>query len=165
MFKRLLVFLCVLCMCTNGMASETGRIYDNADLFTPEEESFLADQISKFQMSTAMDFVLLTSIEELQDGSQQQKADDFYDEGGFGMGRSSSGILYLIDMYNRIPYISTCGEMILYMTDSRLNAAHEVAYDSLKSGNYALAVVQLMAAVKAFVYSGIPIGQYTYSAE
>lgn len=157
MFKRVLVFLCVLCMCTNAVASETGRIYDNADLFTPEEEAFLADLINNFQMSTAMDFVLLTSDEELQNDSQQQKADSFYDEGGFGMGRNNSGMLYLIDMYNRIPYISTCGDLITYMNGSRLNAAHEVAYDSLKSGSYALAVVQLMAAVKAFVYSGVPI--------
>ena len=165
MFKRLLVFLCVLCMCTNGMASETGRIYDNADLFTPEEESFLADLISKFQMSTAMDFVLLTSIEELQDGSQKQTAYNFYDENSFGMGRNRSGMLYLIDIYNRIQNITTFGDLIMYMTDSRIDAAHEVAHEALKSGNYALAVVQLMAAVKAFVYSGIPIGQYTYSAE
>lgn len=165
MLKRLLVFLCVLCMSTSAAASETGRIYDNADLFTPEEEIFLADQISKFQMSTAMDFVLFTSAEELQDGMQMQTADDFYDEGDFGMGRNRSGMLYLIDMYNRIPYISTCGDLIMYMTDNRINAAHEVAYDSLKSGSYALAVVQLMAAVKAFIYSGVPLGQYTYSVD
>lgn len=165
MFKKFLVLVCIMCVCANALATETDRIYDGASLFTQEEIKFLAEQISMFQMSTAMDFVLVTYNEELPDGSQQKIADDFYDKGNFGMGRNKSGMLYLIDMYNRRPYISTCGEMIMYMTDIRIEAAHEVAYDSLKAGNYALAVIQLMAAVKAFVHSGVPIGQYTYPVE
>lgn len=165
MLKKVLLFLSVLCVFSSAIASEPQRVTDKAGLFTQEEIDLLSEQISMFQMSTAMDFVVLTSNEETEGASAQEVADAFYDNGSFGMGPEKSGLVYFLDMHNRIPYISTCGNMIRYMTDQRIAAAHEAGYDSLRTGRYALAVLQVMAAVKAFVYCGIPFAQYSYPAD
>lgn len=160
-FLRFSYLLCVLlCLCASAMAASQ-PIIDRADLFTPEEEARLEASIASFRQETGMDFVLVTS-DENTGASQQKVADDLYDRGGYGLGENKSGILYYIDMYERIPYLSTAGDMIDYMTDERIEAAHEGSYSYLSSGRYAEAAQQMMNAVARYVKRGIPEGQYRY---
>lgn len=162
MLKKILALLLAFLVLFSAASAAENRITDKAGLFTEEEIKILEEQIRRFQMDAAMDFVVLTSNEDLRGMTQQEFADSFYDEGSFGMGPHKSGILYYIDMFNRIPYISTAGDMIRFMTDARIQAAHKAIYDSLAEGKYAVAVVQMITVVKAFVYTGIPFGQYNY---
>ena len=57
-------------------------------------------------------------------------------EGGFGTGSDQSGILFLIDMDNRELYISTNGQMIRYMTDSRINDVLDDVYNYAADADY-----------------------------
>lgn len=163
MMKKAFVFCLslLLALCLSASALGEAQIVDEADLFTASEEARLNSLIAAFQEETHMDFVILTTDVNL--GSNQQKtADDLYDQGGYGLGEDRSGILYYIDMYERVPYLCTTGAMIDYMTDERIEAAHEASYEALRSGDYALAAETMIHTVQRYVKKGIPEGQYRY---
>ncbi|MCE5343242.1 MAG: TPM domain-containing protein [Eubacteriales bacterium] len=146
-----------------ALATSTGeRVFDKANLFTASEEQEIRKAITDFQQATGMDFVVLTSDTETGETSQQQVADDFYDQGGYGLGDEHSGALYYIDMYNRQEYLSTAGAMIDYMTDARIQGALDVSNPNLRAGRYADAALAMIAKVQLYVKAGIPEGQYRY---
>lgn len=161
MKKIFWLFICMmLCFCLSVQA-ENARLMDDADLFTAAEEAELLSMIADFQRDTGMDFVIYTSSA-AHSSTQQAIADELYDRGGYGLGEDRSGILYYIDMYERIPYLCTTGAMIDYMTDERIEAAHNSAYPFLTTGQYAGAAFQMIHAVYDYWESGIPEGQYRY---
>lgn len=155
MKKICFLIACVIVMSFACSGYAQRRITDNAGLFSESEKTFLEELIRRFQMDVAMDFAVLTTNEAHEGKTQTEIADSFYDENGYGMGKYKSGILYYIDMYERIPYLSTAGTMIHYMTDHRLEAAHDICFESLKNGEYAAAVIQMITAVKAFIYDSL----------
>jgi len=118
------------------------------------------EMIEQFRAETSMDFVILTNEDAHDDLAAL--ADDFYDNEGYGIGDENSGILYLIDMYERTPYLSTAGAMIDYMTDGRIEEAHNQTYGYLASSDYADAAAAMITAVANYVKRGIPEGQYQY---
>jgi uncharacterized protein len=142
--------------------AEGERVFDNANLFTTAEEQEIRSAIADFQSATGMDFVVLTSDATTGEDSQAQVADDYYDQGGFGLDSENSGALYYIDMYNRQEYLSTTGAMIDYMTDARIEGALDVSNPNLRAGLYAEAALAMIAKVQAYVKAGIPEGQYRY---
>ena len=161
MKKLLFLLICLLlCLCAFAHA-ESPSIIDDANLFSASEEETLYGLIADFQHETGMDFVLYTS-DDYHTKSQQAIADDLYDDGGYGFDEEASGVVYFIDMYERIPYLSTTGAMIDYMTDERIEAAHEASYNFLASGQYADAAAQMIYSVYGYWESGIPEGQYRY---
>jgi len=160
--KKCLILLLslLLCFCT-AVQAESARLMDDADLFSPQEEVELLEMIGDFQRETGMDFVIYTS-RAAHSNSQSAIADGLYDNGGYGLDEDASGVLYFIDMYERIPYLSTTGAMIDYMTDERIEAAHESCHFSLASGEYFEAAAQMIYAVYGYYEMGIPEGQYRY---
>ncbi len=144
-----------------GALADGARVFDRADLFSSSEERAIEESIAAFQESTGMDFVVLTAREDY-DGSQQQVADAFYEQGGFGLDDEHSGIIYFIDMYDRYHYLSTTGQMIDYMPDVRIDSAIERCKRYLSAGDYAGAVQHMISLVSDYVRSGIPEGQYRY---
>lgn len=160
--KKSVIFLVILMLLGSNFAlAEPYRVFDYADIFTKDEEIALEKMIRDFQMDAAMDFVVLTKNEQSNE-EPRTTADDFFDSHDLGMGKNKSGILYYIDMYERVPYLSTTGEMIDHMTDMRIQHAHEIVYDHLSSGEYAKAVEHMIVVIKAYIYDGVPFGQFRY---
>lgn len=160
-FSAFLVLMMLLCLLSGALAVGPA-VVDDADLFTPSEEEALTLLIEQFRDKHQMDFGIVTTYASHGDDSQQEVADDLYDQGGYGIGEHANGILYYIDMYERIPYLCTTGEMIDYMTDERIAAAHEAVYSYLASGEYGDAAEAMIAEVDAYMRRGIPEGQYRY---
>lgn len=162
-FIRLAALACALALCAALPASALAeRVFDRAGLFSQSEIAQLESAIAEYQRATNTDFVLLTSDSAHAGNSQQQIADEFYDRGGFGVGEDKSGVLYFIDMYDRVPYLSTTGEMIDYLTDERIEAAHERCWNALSRGDYAAAAQRMLSALEGYVRAGVPEGQYRY---
>lgn len=153
-------FLMLLCLCAGAWAAEA-PVVDMADLFSAEEEAVLTQMIEDFREKNQMDFAIITT-DAAHNSTQQEIADELYDRGGYGVGEEASGILYYIDMYERIPYLCTTGEMIDYMTDERIDAAHESCYSYLAGGSYGRAAMRMIEVVQEYVNRGIPEGQYRY---
>ena len=110
-----------------------------------------------------MEAVIVT-IEENSD-SAQVFADGFYMEGGFGTGSDHSGILFLIDMDNRELYISTNGQMIRYMTDSRINDVLDDVYNYAADADYYGAAAAFLTDTEKCYSNGISRDQYNYDTE
>ena len=91
------------------------KIYDFAELLTEEEEKQVYDKVKEFIANTNLDFAIVTINTNVKD-STQEYADDFYDYNDF----SIDGLAFVIDMQNRIFYISTAGKAMLYYDDYRI---------------------------------------------
>lgn len=91
------------------------KIYDFAELLTEEEEKQLYDKVKEFIANTNLDLAIVTINSNVKD-STQEYADDFYDYNDF----SIDGLAFVIDMQNRIFYISTAGKAMLYYDDYRI---------------------------------------------
>lgn len=161
--KRWAAALLVLLVALYAAALAAGtRVYDGADLFSAQEEQELEEAIARFQEETGMDFVIVTSDEPVEDGKQNRVADEFYIQGDFGLDAEGSGVLYYIDMYNRYHYLYTRGEMIDYLTGSRIDAAIDGGQSLLAQGDYVGAALEMIDRVRGYLKSGIPEGQYRY---
>lgn len=91
------------------------KIYDFAELLTEEEEKQLYDKVKEFIANTNLDLAIVTINTNVKD-STQEYADDFYDYNDF----SIDGLAFVIDMQNRIFYISIAGKAMLYYDDYRI---------------------------------------------
>lgn len=161
-YQRIFALLSVLsCLWASAALADGDRVFDRAELFTASEVQELEQEIQAFQEETGMDFVIVTSNESHK-GSAQQIADEYYDQGGFGLDEENSGILYYIDMDDRYHYLSTTGAMIDYMTDARIENAIDEVTRYLSAGAYAQGASQMISIVRQYVRAGIPEGQYRY---
>lgn len=150
MKRFVLILIAALCITTQSFA-EPWRVFDNAGLFTDEDTKSIEHAIFTFQRTTNLDFVVLTTDDYLGKNNWTTIADSFYDSGNFGFGHQASGMLYYIDMNQRIPYISTCGEMVYMLDGDKLDAAHDASFTFLCNGEYAKAVLQMIETVTTSV--------------
>ena len=111
------------------------KIYDFADLFSDSEELNLYDEAIDFIEDNQMDMVIVT-INENNKTSSQAYADDFYDYNDFGVGSNFDGLLFLIDMDERMMYISTTGKAISIYTDYRIERMLDDAYNYISNEQY-----------------------------
>lgn len=91
------------------------KIYDFAEILTDEEEQKLYESVKEFIAHTNLDLAIVTINTNVKT-STREYADDFYDYNDF----SINGLAFVIDMQNRIFYISTAGTAVLYYDDSRI---------------------------------------------
>ena len=148
------------------------RVFDHAGLLTDAEIAMLEAEIASARTSMKMDLVVLTSEEAEYTSSDTQAekigmafADDFYDQNGFGVGEDFSGLIYFIDMSNRMPIITTCGKMINYITDTRLEKILDDTWNHLSEGDFSGSVLSVVQNTVSFVKAGIPEGQFQYDTE
>lgn len=118
-----------------GLASGQ-RVFDKAGLLSSSEEESLEQLLTSYIEETRTDLVILTT-DDAEWKTSEAYADDFYDNGNFGYdGPQGTGVLFLIDMDNREIYISTCGDAIYYMTDSRIDAVLDACYNEVVDADY-----------------------------
>lgn len=140
------------------------RVFDEAGLFTQQEQQQLETEIQTAKETATIDLVVLT-ITDAEGKTAEAYADDFYDENGFGVGSDYSGALLLIDMDHREVWISTCGKAINYLTDSRIEALLDDIYNDLVDANYYDAAVTFLNGVQRYVQQGVPKDQYQYNRD
>lgn len=179
---RLLVFAAVLFVGALGWCTAYGfpsegektqnreqRLFDDGELIPEEEREILNESIHDVKTKIGMDVVVVTAY---NDGrrSAREYADDYYDNGGFGTGKNSSGVLYLI--YMDAPgrqggecWISTEGGMIRILTDSRIERMLDNVTEPLRSENYSESVEIFLQETEYYVDRGIETGQYIYDTE
>ncbi|NLY45011.1 MAG: TPM domain-containing protein [Tissierella sp.] len=151
--------LLVILPIANVYAEKT-LVIDNAGLMTEDEVTDLNQKANALSEEYNMDIVIVTA-DHLEGKTTREFADDYFDYNDFGRGASYDGILFLIDMENRIPYISTTGVAIRYFTDQRLDAILDLAYDSgLPEGDYYGAALGFLEGSENYLQKGISSDQY-----
>lgn len=134
---------------------ESEKIYDFAHILSESEETALFLQISNYIEQNKMDMVVVT-IDKNNKSSAMDYADDFYDYNYFGIGSTNDGILLLIDMDNRVVWISTTGEAQRIYDDNRIDRMLDVVQPKLTSGRYQLAVEEFIQYADQYVKMGVP---------
>lgn len=143
--KRFIALLIVVLLTFVSVATaEPWRVFDNAGLFSTDDISAIEQAIYVFQRNTNLDFAVLTTDDYIGKENWAALADSFYDCENFGFGRNASGMLYYIDMWQRVPYISTAGEMIGIFDDETIATAHDVSHPFLADGKYKDAVLKMI---------------------
>lgn len=132
---RKLLFLTVILVLTAGSsvyAKTEGNVYDDASLLTDSEIASLNKTIARLEEMTGWNVYAVTT-DDAQGKSSMEYADDFFDEHS---PEQEDGIAALIDMDNRMIYLSTCGEAINYLTDETINEILDEAYTDISEGYY-----------------------------
>ena len=147
------------------MAEE--QIIDKANLFSVADVSRINEIILRIEAEHQVDMVVLTTNSVPTDHSDSMRrvrdyADDFYDNGGYGMGEDHSGMLILLDMNNRVIWLSTGGVMYEYINDSREEDIIDRAYGYLKQRNYGEAIIAALSRVEYYMNKGREEGTFLY---
>lgn len=141
------------------------KIYDYANLLTEEEKEKLHTSVISFIEEYDMDLVLVTISKNpygVSDYYTEEYSQDFYDYNNFGIGTTKDGLIVLIDMDNRYPYITTTGQAILVYDDERIQKIHDNAYYYLKNGNYYQALETYVDSIDDYASDGIPESNKNY---
>ena len=152
-----------------GAVSGQPRVFDQAGLFSETEIIQLEEKIAQCRKSTKMDVVIVSAYAD-EERSAEEYADDYYDYGGFGVGKKASGVLLLYYMDGPGQpggecYISTTGTMINMLTDERIESILDDVYGDLGNRDFAGAAEHFLEDVKAYVKEGVESGQYTYDRD
>jgi uncharacterized protein len=152
-----------------GAVSGQPRVFDQAGLFSETEIIQLEEKIAQCRKSTKMDVVIVSAYAD-GERSAEEYADDYYDYGGFGVGKKASGVLLLYYMDGPGQpggecYISTAGTMINMLTDERIESILDGVYGDLGNRDFAGATEHFLEDVKAYVKEGVESGQYTYDRD
>ena len=161
--KRLLTLIVVMLL-VPCMALASSRVIDDAGLFSQSEIAQMEELIAAIQDAYQMDVVVLTSYDAKKNDTQDF-ADLYYENHGYGIGDDDAGLLYLIDMNNRVPCISTTGAMADYITDSRLEELFDCSYDQLRAGQYGQSTLTLLRKLESFLKAGRQEGSFRYDRE
>ena len=159
MVRKLLCLLAACLLLIPSMALAEQWVYDNANLFTGAEIQELEAYIAELRENYGMDVMVLTSEDAPLDQSLDY-ADIFYERHA----SSEDGMVYFIDMSNRVPTISTSGEMIDMITDRRLNKLLDVSYDELARGRYGDSAMAVLRQLNTYLRQGREEGSYRYDA-
>ena len=166
MVKKLLTAWLILLMLP-VIALADGQVIDDANLFTSGEMSRMNSVIERIERNHQVDLAVLTTYDVPDDYSQEMRrvqayADDFYVNGGYGMGADFSGMLILLDMNNRVLWLSTGGVMIEYINDAREEDILDRAYSYLSYGSYGNAIVEALERVEYYMNKGREEGTFLY---
>ena len=132
-----MLLLASLLLCGYGSyQSGDQRVFDDADLLTESEEEQLQQQIEARIDKLSLDVIIVTT-DDAAGKSAEAYADDYYDDNGFGYGDSyGPGILFLIDMDNRMIYLSTAGQAIGDFTDWEIERMLDEIYYWMAEGRW-----------------------------
>lgn len=117
------------------------KLYDFADLFTPEEEDRLNEKIQRYRETLSLDLVVVTT-DDAAGLSAMEYADDFYDYNGYGLSEGSTtseqnnGSLLLIDMDNRTVWMSTHMMAQTVYRDEMIEQILDAAFEYMPDGEY-----------------------------
>ncbi len=166
MVKKLIPMLLILLMMP-VIALADVQVIDDANLFSANEVSEMIDTIGRIERNHQVDIVVLTTNDVPTDYSEEMwrvrnYADDYYDNGNYGMGADNSGMLILLDMHNRVMWLSTGGVMIEYINDSREDAILDDAYAYLSYGSYGSAINAALDRVEYYMNKGREEGTFLY---
>lgn len=136
--KRLFsLLMAILLLAVLVVPVSAGRLTlsDSAELLTGDQRAQLESEMAALKDRYEMDVVILT-IDSIGGRDIEAYADDYYDNGYFGVGPDNSGVLLVLVMDTREWAISTCGDAIYALTDYGIEALFRTMAGYLSDGEY-----------------------------
>lgn len=141
----LLTLSLLLALCISvGAASP--RIVDLAQLLTASEAAELEQQAGALSREFQTDVIILTVL--TTDGKDAQAyADDYFDNHGYGLGASRSGVLLLLVMDTRDWVISTSGDAMHLLSQRDCDEIFSYAADDISAARYGEGFARYLSAL------------------
>lgn len=145
MKKRLfsILFILMLCMiqvtpafAASDDAEQYERLQDLAGCLSENEASEILATLDEISERQECDVVIIT-VESLDGATAESCADDYFDYGGYGIGRNKDGVLLLVSTKDRKWHISTHGYGITAFTDAGIQYVGSQFKSDLSDKNYA----------------------------
>ncbi|MDD4679279.1 MAG: TPM domain-containing protein [Clostridia bacterium] len=155
LFSLLFLFLMSSFTWTAAKAASTDNVIDDLDFLTLEELNQIQSEIDQAVLEHNLDIVIVIT-DNTEAKSSMDFADDYYDYNGYGVGSDASGLLMLINMYDREIWISTTGEAIAIFSDDRIENILDIVTPYLSDVNYYQASMAFISQVKNFAAVGPP---------
>ncbi len=168
MVKKLCALMALLLVLLTSVSLAEGRVTDECGLFSAGQIAKMEQEIEEIRETYQMDCAVLTTrdipLNSSEDTEDQTRAyaDKYYEDHGYGLGEDRAGILYVIDMRNRVSYVSTAGTMIDYIDDNRQEELLSSADEDLYRGRYGNAALALLAKLRDILGRGIEEGHFRY---
>ncbi len=167
MVKKLLCALLLLALLLPAAAMAEQQVIDAANVISNDMEQQITLVIDRVEKAHQVDLVVLVTYDVPDDYSDtlyrvRDYADDYYDNGGYGMGDDFSGLLYLIDLNNRVQWISTGGVMMEYINDAREERIFDAAEPNLMNGDWGRAALRAMEMTERYMAQGREKGTFLY---
>lgn len=140
MKRFMLILLCALLVLTTPLSALAAapKIVDEAGVLSNDELLDLQQRADELVNQYGIDVVIVT-VDSLNGKTSESYADDYFDENGYGIGPSHSGVLLLISMEYRDWAISTCGDGIYAITDYSIQNLFSQMAGHLSQDNFYLA--------------------------
>ena len=127
-----------------GTMNEAVRVYDYAEVLSDEEITTLESAIADFRALSGMDFLYLSTYEDLQGNEDGDYMTNFYDVHGFGDGENRSGVMMYLDLFNGSYYVQNFGDIDSIVSQDDLNAIVSASNAAMGEGRVLDAVLQVI---------------------
>ncbi|MGM0123575.1 hypothetical protein IGI37_000947 [Enterococcus sp. AZ194] len=148
-----LLFVC-FAFSTTGLA-ETVTVDDRAGLFSEEQIQTIEQKAHSLDETIKGRIFIVTTAEYV--GDQEEFSDKYLLD---TIGADNNGAVLLLDMYDRELYVSTSGNMIDYVTNSRKEDMLDAIQEDMKRASYFDATQTYLSNLTKFVEKGVPGGHY-----
>ncbi|WP_026459862.1 TPM domain-containing protein [Schaalia suimastitidis] len=129
--------------------ANSDRVIDEVNVLTDSEEQSLEAEIANLVSRHRQDIVILFA--DLNGKTPMARADDYFDENGYGIGEQRSGVLLLVSPSSRDWWISTSGESIPTFTDRSIEAIGNDISSSLGDEKWADACHEFLEHMDAYM--------------
>lgn len=155
----LAVLLTMMGLPLNATADST-HIEDDARLFSAAEIQALETKAQALSEKIKGDVYIVTNTDNTRD--PREFSDDYLRD---KVGNDNNGAVLLLDMGQREFYISTSGNMIDYLDDSRIDNIKEQVKEGMTSDQPYAAATAFYDQADAYVDAGVPRGHYRIDEE
>lgn len=111
------------------------RLVDLSHLLNANESEKLEEKLDNNSKGFSFDIVIVT-VDSLDGKTDQEYADDYYDDNGYGYGARSDGVLLLVAMNERKMYITTSGSGINIIDNGYIDYIFDTIQTDMSDGNY-----------------------------
>lgn len=147
MKRIILCFILIVLVLSVCVSAQTSAVCDHAELLTPSQENQLDKTIQSLSQDHSFQAVIVT-VDSLDGKSPKSFAENFYLQGGYGIGETKDGILLLLAMNSRDWYIATHGQTRDIVTDSDIDGISEEIVPYLSDGDYYVAFESFLSLVE-----------------
>ncbi len=144
-----------------GAFAASGRVYDEADLLSSDEEAKLSDLLAEAGANSGAE-ILVAAFDDMEDYGYydiMQFADNYVESHDLG----ANSVALILSMADRDYWITTSGECINYITDAGIESIKDYMLSYLSSGDYYNAFAAFAARSETLITEGRNGNIYDYS--
>jgi len=133
-----------------GTDNPSWRVFDFADILSDAETETLEAAIAEFRALSGMDFIYLSSFEEMDGNEDGDYMEEFYLTHGFGDGENHSGAMIYLDLYRSNYYVQNFGDMADVISFDSLDVIIENVTELMNEGEVHNGVLQIISDYSAY---------------